>query len=539
MLTWWGADCAQKLVKHILSLKKAHIVYFHNGGNFDFHFLLEFLPVDDCEFLTMGKRIVQIKLPNGCELRDSYAIIPKKLAAFEKDEIDYKKFEKPVREKHKTEILKYLVSDIKNTLKMVVEFWQRYPGELTLASSIFKLMKEKFGYSPGRSPEAYDVKFRPYFFGGRVQFWKLGEIKGKYKVVDINSAYPWAMTRDHWYGFAGEAMSKLPKKGMEQCLITVECKANGCFPVRQKNGSIHYPTVNGRFDVTGWELKTAMDLKLVSEVKVIICYRPKEVKSMREFAETFYEQKLKAKLAGDKEEEFFRKIGLNAGYGKLALNPMRFKEVKVTTIYDKPIYFDDDGKKISESKAESIGQPLWENCWDDEDRGLSFWQRSSYREGIDKFVNVATAASITGCVRAKLMRSIHACGGAMYCDTDSLITSDVSQLVLSDRLGDWKLELTIDSNVKKNLRKKVDHDCGLWIAGKKVYAAYGEKPNHEFDWKHASKGVKFSPERIISVANGKKETKVFDAPTFSLFSPPKFVTREIVRADLRGVTRKK
>ena len=172
---WWGETCVRDFVEYTKKLGST-IIYFHNGGNFDFHFMLEFLPVAECEFMCLGKRIVQLKLPWGVELRDSYAIIPKKLAAYEKEEIDYAKFEKEVREEHKEEIVKYLKSDLDNLLNMVNGFIKRFPNELTLASSVFKLMKKEYEYDPGRSSEAYDEKFRPFFFGGRVEFWELGEV---------------------------------------------------------------------------------------------------------------------------------------------------------------------------------------------------------------------------------------------------------------------------------------------------------------------------------------------------------------------------
>jgi hypothetical protein len=516
VLTWWGKKCIADMMTHIRK-KFVGVIYFHNGGNFDFHFLLEYMPVNDCEFLCMGKRIVQIKTPWGVEFRDSFAIIPKKLASYEKEEIDYKLFEADKREKHRDAILKYLRSDLTGLAKMISGFLARFPQKLTLASSVFDLMKNEYDYNPGRSEASYDEKFRPFFFGGRVEFWKLGPVTGKFRIVDINSAYPWGMTNPHWFGFESKCVHTIPKKFREQSLYIVTGNAQGCFPVRAKNGGVEFPSGEGKFFVTGWELMAAIDLKLVTNLKVLIAYVPEKICDISKFSNTLYDRKLAAKNAGDKEEEFFNKIAVNAGYGKLALNPTKFSEVKVTTIYDKPE--DGDGEK-------------WKNCWHDKDRGLSFWKRSNYREGIDTFVNVATAASITGCVRAFLLRSIHACGGAAYCDTDSLILSDPGALSMGDKLGQWKDELSIDSNRFGEIDGKKQRS-GLWIAGKKLYAAFGQEPSGKWKWKIASKGVKLSPERIISVATGKTETMIFDAPTYSLFSPPKFVSRDVRRADKR------
>lgn len=539
----WGDDCIPRLVSQLKKLLPGTIVYAHNGGNFDFHFLLEFIPVEDCEFMTMGKRIVRIKLPWDVELRDSFAIVPKKLAAFDKDEIDYRKFERPVREKHREEIVKYLKKDLLSLSRMVTGFIKRFPMELTLASSVFKLMKTDFDYDPGRSSESYDRKFRQFFFGGRVEFWKLGEVLGKFVIVDINSAYPWAMTKDHWFGFTNTAQQPKKREDRNQCLYIVECSARGCFPLRQKNNSVAFPYMHGRFCVTGWELEAALRLKLVDKLEILACYAPDAVADMAAFANTLYDRKREAKEAGDKEEEFFNKIAVNAGYGKLALNPERFNEVKVTEFLNRPDYISiKTGKVISEATAEKQGQPLWVNCWDDKDRGLSFWKRSSYRPGIDKFINVATAASITGCVRAYLLETKEKCGGAIYADTDSLILSNTKPLKIGERLGEWKEELFIDSSKygyydskDENTGKvtRIKQRSGVWIAGKKLYAAFGQDAEGKWKWKKASKGVSLSPERIMQVALGRAETMTFKAPTYSLFSPPKFVTREVRRSDQR------
>ena len=148
---FWGDDCIPRYIKFLKKLKPGTIVYFHNGGNFDFHFLLEFLPVADCKFFCIGKRIVQLKLPWGVELRDSYAIIPKRLAAFAKDSFDYTHLEKKVRAKYKAEIIAYLKSDLRNLHKMVKGFLERFPAKLTLASSVYEVMKKRFDYEQGRS----------------------------------------------------------------------------------------------------------------------------------------------------------------------------------------------------------------------------------------------------------------------------------------------------------------------------------------------------------------------------------------------------
>ena len=111
--TKWGT---QKVVLDWLTekIKKYEgIVYFHNGGKFDF---LGYIVKHSSEVLygerakVIGGRIVQCRFGSS-DVRDSYAILPAKLGSYDKGEIDYAKFEKGEREKHKVEIIEYLVRD--------------------------------------------------------------------------------------------------------------------------------------------------------------------------------------------------------------------------------------------------------------------------------------------------------------------------------------------------------------------------------------------------------------------------------------------
>jgi hypothetical protein len=162
--------------------------------------------------------------------------------------------------------------------------------------------------------------------------------------------------------------------------------------------------------------------------------------------------------------------------------------------------------------------------------GLSFWVKDAEQdESKMKFVNVAAAASITGFVRAHLLKSMKACSVVHYCDTDSIIGQGVESLDLGSNLGQWKLEAECDR---------------VHIGGKKLYAAHvagtGEEDSTHPEtgkkikpYKIASKGVRFSHRQIIAVSEGVSQTYQFDAPNYSPSSPPRFVKRTVNRDDKR------
>ena len=80
---FWGADCAAQLMRYISSLKRPRRIYMHNGGKFDFFYIIGFL---ENPVRIINGRIVSAKFGIH-EFRDSYAIIPVPLKAYDKDDI--------------------------------------------------------------------------------------------------------------------------------------------------------------------------------------------------------------------------------------------------------------------------------------------------------------------------------------------------------------------------------------------------------------------------------------------------------------------
>ena len=142
-----------------------------------------------------------------------------------------------------------------------------------------------------------------------------------------------------------------------------------------------------------------------------------------------------------------------------------------------------------------------------------------------RYYNVATAASITGYVRSFLFRSMMACSGLIYCDTDSISARDTSRLEFGKELGKWKDEGTFDE---------------YRIAGKKLYAfheegqpiAYDPEADHP-SWKIASKGVNLSsmdvgPDLVAALARGEGIKHLPQVPTYSITrNEPRFINRSL------------
>lgn len=537
----WGDNCCRLIVQECVK-HKGVLFYAHNGGKFDFHFLLEFLleifDASELELCCIGPRIVEIITPT-CIFRDSFSLIPSKLSEFaNKKEIDIKKLHVDLRDTYRGEILDYLKQDCIGLHTALGEFFETYGCELTLASTAFKILRNEFGLKPARTNEIYDNRFRPYYFSGRVQFWKLGklgELDGvpRYQCADINSAFPAAMLQKHWFGSEYLELQTPPKKNRNQCFYEITCDSDGVLPIRGEDNSVNFPTCKQtRFFATGWELFAGLDLAKIRRVKYHRIFLPLALADFGPFVRKYYELK---KNAQTESQRYFAKILLNAAYGKFGQDPRQFREVIITKCGEIPeprlvplrnlVKITDENRDsflVEDGKV--YKKVIWEHSYDDMKRGLTFWQLPTHDAQSKvplSFYNVSTAASITGCVRAFLMRSIEGCKDVVYCDTDSIRAADISSLKIGAELGDWKLEEVSDA---------------LWIGGKKLYVAHVLDPKHKGtkkEWKTASKGVRLTVEDLKAVCEGEEKSYSFDAPNYSVFSPMNFTTRRVRRDDKR------
>lgn len=455
-------------------------VYMHNGGKFDFRFLIPYLPTEAKIFIIHG-RIVSIKW-NKVELRDSYAILPESLKKIGgKKEIDITKLEKENRETHKEEILEYLYYDNYALYIAVKEFLETYGNGLTLAGRAFDQMK-KCGIEPHvLKNNTFDKVFRDFYYGGRVECFESGIIEKPLIQLDIKSAYPYAMTFKHFWGYGfSDGMGK-PTSVKPQGFYTVEAISKGALPTHDEKGSLCFPNESRTrvYSVTGWEILAGIETGTLKITRWLQWFEPHNMIDFSPFVMKFYKQKLCYEKTGNSLKRLFAKLMMNSGYGRFALNPTNFKEYCLTGIHEK------------KNKEEG-----WEVCELVYECGLIMWQRPT-PEYEHKYYNVATAASITGFVRAYLWKAITQCEGVLYCDTDSITCSKANGLTLGENLGEWECE------AKGNY---------MAIGGKKMYAFL----KNDGEWKTASKGVRLTPDEIIEVASGGEVTKYIDAPSFGV-----------------------
>lgn len=486
---WWGKDCANQFVRFINTIEEPMMIYFHNGGKFDFYFLLNHAAG---EIKIIASRIVEFKIGIHT-LRDSFAAVPVPLGKIDKDDIEYWKMHEDHRDEHRPEIIKYLEKDCTSLYTLMSRFVDRFGPKVTIGSAA---MAECRKLHPFIAQDAgHDARFRPFYFGGRVECFEGGKIEGRFKVYDINSSYPNAMRNyRHPTGryYAEAANPVLLVDGTLRgysadsfYFMVVEGYNRGAFCTRTDDGLLTFNQEYGVFYVTSHEIKVALKYSLFTPTKIHAAIVATETISFEAFIDTFMADKIAAEESGDIVGRTFAKLIQNNAYGKFSQWPGHFRDYAISD-------------NVPELEAAGYAATMYVG-------EMVVGEKPCETES---YYDVATAASITGAARAELLTAIVHAKRPLYCDTDSLICEELDMDLHPTRLGAWKTEAEGDT---------------VYIAGKKLYAVFeGGKCI-----KKASKGVRLTGEEIASIASGTEIVYTNPVPTFSLKNFGKFQTRKI------------
>lgn len=495
---WNDNECTNVLVNFLLDLPDDYLILAHNGGKFDFLFFIERLTGG---LRIVNGRILQANLGQHI-IRDSYGILPIPLAKLGgKLSIDYKLMEREVRENHRDEIMHYMRVDCEELYKAVTLFYDEFGDQLTIGGTAMKQLQKFHKFDTGN--ERFDSEFRKYYYGGRCQCFETGIIETRVKGFDVNSSYPDTMknkkhpvTTDH---STGHRITKAT------CFVEWEGENFNAVPVRTKTG-LDFTIPRGKFSTTIHEFEAGLETKTIKPERIVQTIDFRLLTTFETFIDWFYKKRLRAGDAGDVFHKEFYKLILNSAvsppllpsgggdrgeppinaYGKFAQNPENYED-SIILPHDELPETDDYFMKMS---------------------GLKYriWARPTARKN---YLNVATAASITGGARATLLRGLANSQRPLYCDTDSIYCEDMRGLADAKKLGAWKFEF---------------EGSAIAIAGKKLYAVVDDNGKC---LKKASKGTTLSHMAIAMIARGDKCETRNDAPSFKLDGKHEFIKRTI------------
>lgn len=496
-------EFCSELLAAINDLPGKYTIYAHNGGKFDFMFLVHALR-GTVKF--KGRGIMSAHIGEH-EIRDSFHIIPERLAAYKKDDFDYTTLTKTARAKHKDAIIKYCISDCVYLLDLVKKFL----GEFGFKISVGAAAQAKLGehYSVAHISAIQDENLRPFYMGGRVECLA-GALHTKEHLFayDINSAYPHAMSAMR-HPIGSEYFPRIGKPGENTAFLIVECDNDGVLLGRDETGALTSQIRRGIFHATIHEYRAALALDKIRNVSVLQCVDCAQWSDFSNFIDPLYarrrEEKIRLKTlaAGTPEYDqcaanmLFLKLIMNNAYGRFALNPRRYREHYISDPGVEP----SDGENWGDASGgmpDYMGARHW------------IWSRPSPSQ---RYNNVGVAASITGAVRAELMQRIALSKRPIYCDTDSLICGEMDGSARLDNaeLGAWACEA--------ELRECV-------IAGKKLYGYRTVDGAEKIRAKGAS-GISW--QNLIGLLAGERYVSVARGVTMTRRGDQFYMSREIRR----------
>ncbi len=526
--SYYEFETVQQVVDFVA--EREVVLYAHNGGKFDYHFLRNHIEADDPISIIAG-RVARCKI-GLCELRDSLNLFGQtRLADFSKKEIDYRKLRRDVRHLHMPEIREYLRYDCESLFALVSQFIDSYGMQFTQAGAAMKYWRKHYApkqFIPSSSGAFYD-RFSPFYYGGRVQCFASGHAREDFSVVDINSAYPRAMLDKHAYDTAPITLSHLPQENLiPQALIELDAVSKGALPLRAADGSLFFPEDEKqvrRYCTTGWEYLAGVETGTLIPHKIHAVHLFGEPVDFTGYVEHFYNLRKQAKAAEDKAQDIFAKIFMNGLYGKFASNPAKYQEFV-----------------LSEPDSEAYKKWIEAGYQDQGDWGGRAMLIRPLPASKHRYYNIVTGASITGWVRAYLWRSLLKVQNPLYCDTDSIAAKGVADLDTGANLGQWKIEAECDEYAifgKKGyaFHIKQGADCKgdprpLHVKRQMPLSASDEqRETWKQDlkkWKLACKGSDLTPQEIIGAATGKTIMNLAQVPNYSIHrSEVSFINRAV------------
>ncbi|MFA6462358.1 MAG: DNA polymerase [Candidatus Woesearchaeota archaeon] len=434
-----GRDCIKNFLKSFLVHKnRFSIAYAHNGGKFDFNFILrelcrgQFKGKFQISPMRVGSRIIQIKIEdkskNCWTLRDSIPLLPFSLKELtnnfkvdnKKGEFDHSKITWKNWESLKPDWLPYLVSDCKG-LYQVLSTYENYLIEnfnvslhkaITTAQLSMQIFRQSFLKLPIPNYRSREDDIRKAYYGGRTEIFR---IRGKdLNYYDVNSLYPFVMRNKPMpVGLpVKNYCMKIEDFGVAYCEITTPENIDIPLLPHRIKGKLIFP--KGHF--WGWyctpELQKAQELGY--KIKIRYGYVFQQEYIFKKYIDTFY--KIKQESQKGSVEYTNSKLLMNALYGKFGQR----REKEQIVMFPKSI--------LGLEPIDFFGD-------------TPFYVQKKISEA--KHILPAIAAFVTCYARLKLYEYIELVlnkgGTVYYCDTDSIVCNVI--LDTGKELGQIKDEV--------------------------------------------------------------------------------------------------
>ena len=419
-----------------------NIIFSHNGGGYDFLFIIDYVSryrknLLKKPLIVKAGKVIEFTLSfNDKEItfKDSIALLPFSLktltdkfsTATKKLEYDYTKLDSISFKKtglfvdfnnldaNQKELVEYLEADLNGLFEVLTKFYNheliKKSGQaFTTAGQAMKVFRTYLDYPIDNLPKTIERKIRDSYFGGRTEIFKpyYEDKKDFLYCYDINSLYPYVMNK-YSYPIKFSHFTKIYDK--KACgFYDLEIKAPDdlyvpVLPIKQDKKLI-FPlgTIKGVYTIP--EINKALE-KGYKIININRGYIFKSKNIFKSFIDDLYKLR---KESSDEFNNVIYKLLMNSLYGKFG---MRLNVENVV---------------IDNGDSDIIPFPFL--------NGL-FGRKPDV---IDTFNNVAIASYVTSYARLELYKRIEDTNNDIYyCDTDSIFTT--KELKTGSELGNIKLE---------------------------------------------------------------------------------------------------
>src|SRR5262249_40439060 len=154
-------------------------------------------------------------------------------------------------------------------------------------------------------------------------------------------AYPFAMTHNMPTGseyIVTDDIESIREEDRYAAFFDITCRSNGAFPYIRLD-ELRFDNILGRFCVTGWEFMAALRHGLLRDYRINRILVLSDTINFERYITHWYDAKAAAENRGDKLQRLIAKRMMNSLYGKLAQNPVHYKDYKLV-VGDTPVDYE-------------------------------------------------------------------------------------------------------------------------------------------------------------------------------------------------------
>lgn len=398
-------------------------------------------------------KFISAKYENGITFADSLNIFPSTVQkigqtiGIDKLENEKVKTEGLRKDNISKEDIEYCIRDCEIIFLALQKIFETSGTvKITLASLSMFTFRSKFLTKPIYYNEFND-EFHESYYGGRTECFKIGKVKAR--VFDVNSMYPYAMTKIKFPDTkALKKETKIDSKyliylvkryeGMTKIKVRHKETYFGYLPCRMKIGNnvkLMFPVGEFETTVNFNELRFALQENVVEILEVDFAIYANAIESpFVDFVNYHYEHRLKTE---NELEKLIDKLKSNSLYGKFG------QKIKYNTEYFDTLPFDiiSELKKTSKFYELKLFSQYRSDCF-------LTTEREQFKNSF--FAIPSFSSYITSYCRVLLLKALIANekNGVVYCDTDSVFLEGEFEGNVSSTLGDFKEENKIVTEIR-------------------------------------------------------------------------------------------